>query len=87
MHLYPILYDSFRSRWTNFFHSEDLFGVPLASVFGCNDIEVLDAGPPTEIVGDVGILAALAAHNCFWSSDAIAKHVADQVLACSQGVR
>jgi hypothetical protein len=68
-----------QTRWTNFYHTMDLIGVPLNSVYGCTDVEIKDAGPLTEIVGPEGIVLSGLAHNCYWESATIAKSVANRI--------
>ena len=70
----------FCAKWTNFFHTDDIFGTCLQSVYGCQDIEVTDAGPPDWIVGGEEIAGAFAAHNCYIHSLQVAEHIAAQVM-------
>jgi hypothetical protein len=69
-----------QAKWTNFWHSMDIVGMPLNAVFGCQDVEVKDAGPPTEIVGDEGILLTGEAHNAYYQSEALVKHLAQRIF-------
>jgi hypothetical protein len=68
-----------RDIWTNFYHSDDIIGCPLNTIYGCNDVEIKDAGPPTEIVGGEEIALVGLAHNCYWQSKTIAEHLLNQV--------
>lgn len=68
-----------QAKWRNFYHSMDLIAAPLANVYGCTDEEVLDAGPPTELVGPLGLPFVAAAHNCYWESKQVAKYIVSRL--------
>lgn len=61
--------------WANFFHTDDLIGAPLSTLFLCQDIEVKDSGPPTEIVEGLEIPFFYSAHNCYWKSKSMAEQI------------
>jgi len=61
---------------SNFFHSDDLIASPLAGLYpNCTDYEVVDAGPPTYVVGGEELVLVPDAHNCYWGSLQVAKEV------------